>query len=382
MNCFGDKTSDQLVAYTGDDVEINGEKVLSKGDTYDKVIASAFGLLKQIMETRIDVSCLMDGMCGNCEPEQSVEDSISSLVNAFCNLSADDIKIDGITSFPNKFHGSHGKMVTYNVEPNNGNVGFSFDLKDHREVKGYKYSRVKFYSGNKLFRTVDSDSGSVSLDYSKFPLRVDYESYFSDEEGDMKMTGTSFLGKPVNIKNGIVRMDCVGSSGIQSKTLKDAVVGINSRADIIEGNYKSLMGYTNSEIGVSGIENVLSACVSRNIALDNKVDEINNVQYSGCEDCNENRGGTIQEAVACIGDRATNAEQSFSDLNSKYDNLKLELDSITSRSKENSYRVSTVQASGGCGGGSVVVSGGVVVGSDGTDSGDSTGTCGIGGCGR
>ena len=297
-------TTDVCVEYTGPDIDVIGIK---SGMYYDEVTVKLADALVKHIEQKVELNCLYDNTCGNCEPFVTIPVAVQSIINKLCSLTAEDVSYTGSLYCigDGSMSGEAVKLLgrTFNFTVVSNPVGFfvSYNLIDGTSSlpEGYALgtSRVIISGKKKGGKTIlSSPNGlvsSVPVENDRYPINMQVDVDINTP------TGTVRLNKNVSIPSPAAGsyntfFDVKDFTSPDTSNLKlDKVVDLLAAQVCANTSYIDqlkniqLPKGDNFNSGGTGVESALGALAAAVVALASEVESLKTINNNNCSgNCN------------------------------------------------------------------------------------------------
>lgn len=207
-SCLEKPTLDSCVEYTGPDIEAVGIK---NGIMYDELTMKLIDQLLYYIGDNIELKCLYDNTCGNCQPFVSVPEAVQSLVNKICSLTTEDIIHNGtlycLSDGSTSVEGASLLGRPFNYSISSTLVGSSFNYNITEAVKnlpnGFANGRTrvtvtgKNKRGNTIIKSANDLILSVPVENDRFPINVNFESDIHTPNGTIRLYKNLSIPSPL-----------------------------------------------------------------------------------------------------------------------------------------------------------------------------------------
>lgn len=342
-------TSDRCVIYDGKDLACCGIK---NGETYDVVTVKLADTLCAFIDTRVDLSCLLDGTCGNCNPTPQIPEAVQAIINYLCKLDSDSIKFEGDLDCLFSNSGSAkllGKAIKYNVNSAGSKSNFSFDISDINSnlPTGYSVGNVTTKvsgtpkNGRSVLLDTDKTVGSTTLSYDRYPLKIETNVRYTTPNGTVDLVHKGTITTPVE-KSFVHNFEVQDLTSTEYSSLTDVIEAI---ANQVCSNTNDIDSLKNIEIsGCDKIDynttNIAQIVAIQASALCDHEDRIEDLEKVNVKDFTDECGErTLEKSY----------EDAFLYLSSEICKLKADLKSVKKDLEETKNRLSQCCASAGSG---------------------------------
>jgi hypothetical protein len=197
-------TTDTCVQYTGPDIDTIG----IKGDMYyDELTVNLANALVEHIEKKVELECLYDNTCGNCEPFVTIPVAVQSIIRKLCALTAEDVAYTGALycigdgSMSSEAVKLLNRTFNYSVGVNPVGSSLSYNLIEGTSnlPEGYALgtTRVtisgKKKGGKTLISAPNGQVSSVPIENDRYPVNMQVDVDVNTP------TGTVRMNKNVNI---------------------------------------------------------------------------------------------------------------------------------------------------------------------------------------
>ena len=189
-------TKDDCLEWTGSSYPYFN---IEQGKYYDTEIVKALNKIEEFQEQKIDVSCLNDGKCGNCEPLERIPESIIKIYKYLCAFTDENVGIEAdlgcledgkagedvsfLTKVPFNY-GINNEGVTYDITKLVDSLPKNYSL---QSVDSIVYGTSK--RGNSIIgRTSECISG-VQVASDRYPIRMSINTTVNTPNGSIILTG-------------------------------------------------------------------------------------------------------------------------------------------------------------------------------------------------
>lgn len=347
---------DSQVLYTGADILCCNIK---KGEYYNEVTVKLANTLCTWIEQNIDVSCLLEGTCGNCDPLVKIPDAIKVIVNTLCNLTTDKVYFqEDLNCLLSGGDGSKliGKSLKYSVNSAGSKSNIELDLNNVKSnlPLGYQVGDIntKIWGTPKNGRSilVDTDKSAISLsvDYDRYPIKLESKVRYNTPNGTVDLTHKSVIDTPVD-NSSIYNDDIQDLTSKNSTTLTEVINIIGSELCTAIAELSNL-----KNIQISGCENITynTTDIKGIVGIHSSVlcdheEKLTNLEKTVIKDCSDDCGERtisldLQAAILKLSEEICSLKKEIKELKLKTSN--------TTNSSSSSSSPST--AGGGCFGGS------------------------------
>lgn len=297
-NCLS-PTTDSCVEYTGQDIDVVGIK---GGMYYDELIVNLANSLASHIESKVELKCLYDNTCGNCEPFVKIPEAVRSIINKLCALTSDDIEYKGsLYCIGNGSMSSEavillGRSFNYSVSTTPSGSSISYNLNDSIKnlPEGYALgsTRVtvtgKKKRGQSLISSTDGQVLSVPIENDRYPVNMQVDVDINTPNGTVRMNKNISVPAPVansyNVIFDIKDFTSPDTSNITQSKFNDLIAAqLCANSSYIDQlkNIK-LSDTSNFNIGGSGVESILGALAAAIEGLYNEISTIKSSIENGC----------------------------------------------------------------------------------------------------
>lgn len=354
-----------LSTYSGRCVEYLGQVFdklsISKHDNHDVVIEKLSTHLLELINKRVSLQCLQDNTCGNCEPDVDVYEAATIIIGYLCNLDSDKVKFYGdLSCIFGNIDGSKllGKSLNYTVSTTGTSSNLSLDLSDSSKdiPQGYSVASVstKVYGKPKNGRSVilDTDKSvmSATIDYNRYPLTIESKVRYNTPNGTVDMYHNGAIDTPVD-NSFTHNFDIQNYNEFEFKNLTSVIETIaksacDNTAQLNELNNIQLSGCEKIRYNTTKIGQIVGIQAS---ALCDHEGRISKLETTSIKDCTDD-----------CGERTITKTQSeaFILLSQEICDLKKELKTLKKDLEETKNKLSQSQGSSSAGSSSTTSGGG------------------------
>lgn len=307
INCNNgclDPTTDGCVEYTGPDIDVVG---IRGGMYYDELTVNLANTLVSHIERKVELKCLYDDTCGNCEPFLQVPEAVQSIINKLCSLTAEDVSYKGalycigngsmsseaVTLLGRTFNYSvgttpSGSSISYNLNESVKNLPEGYALGATRVTVSGKKKR-----GQSMISSTDGQVLSVPVENDRYPVNMQVDIDVNTPNGTVRMNKNVSIPSPIaNSYNPILDIKDFTSpdtSNITQAKFNDLIAAQLCANSSYIDQLKSLKiaDTSNFNIGGSGVESILGALAAAIEGIYNELSSVKTSIENGCG-CNGN----------------------------------------------------------------------------------------------
>lgn len=294
-----DPTTDVCVEYTGPDIDVIGIK---GGMFYDEVTVKLANALVDHIEKKVELKCLYDNTCGNCEPFVTVPVAVQSIINKLCALTAEDISYNGSLycigdgSMSTDAVRLLGRTFNYSVGVNPIGSSLSYNLIDGTSnlPEGYALGNTRVtISGKKKGgkSLITSNNGTVltaPIENDRYPLNMQVDVDVNTPNGTVRMSKNVSVPTPAAMSQNtffdIKDFTSPDTSNLDLGKFCDLLAAqVCSNTNYIDQLRNLQLPQTDSfNAGGSGIESALGAIVGALAGLYSEIESLKNSSQNGC----------------------------------------------------------------------------------------------------
>lgn len=292
-------TTDVCVEYTGPDIDVIGIK---GGMYYDEVTVKLANALVEHIEKKVELKCLYDNTCGNCEPFVTIPVAVQSIINKLCALTAEDVAYTGALycigdgSMSGEAVKLLGRTFSYTVGVNSVGSSIAYNLTEGTSSlpEGYALgnARVTISGKKKGGKTIISSPNglvsSVPVENDRYPLNMQVDVDINTPTGTVRMNKNVSIPSPAAASyNTIFDIKDFTSPDTSNLKLGKAVDMIAAQVCANTSYIDQLKNFQlpksdNFNSGGSGIESAIAALFAAVSGLASEVEAIGESNNNSC----------------------------------------------------------------------------------------------------